>query len=280
MTDQAQKATVFFDIDGTLGWNDPTKLDAIPQWAQGLSPAPSARVAECIRSLVARGNRAFLCSGRSPHDVHPDLLALPFDGMVALAGAYVRMGGEVLRDEPIPEDVMGRMDALLTGAGYGMMIESAEGKADLRGGTMGDVAGTPQTLDGALAQLPDHRAYKVIVRTTAADLLVADPELSGVLVASQLEMDNSEVGLACNTKRAGIEAVLRRLGPAAGTTYGFGDSENDLTLFNEVDVSVAMGNAIPAVKERATYVTDSVLQDGVATGLEHFGLADAPVVVS
>lgn len=272
MNNGPERATVFFDIDGTLGWNDPTKLDALPQWAQGLSPAPSARVAEAVRRLVAKGNRAFLCSGRSPHDIHPDLLALPFSGMVALAGAYVSMGGEVLRDEPIPADVMVRMDATLAGAGYGMMVESAEGKADLRGGTMGDGADTPQTLDEALGQLPDHKAYKVIVRTAAADLLMADPELSDVLVASQLEMQNSEVGLACNTKKVGIEAVLGRLGPAAGTTYGFGDSENDLTLFSEVDVSVAMGNAIPSVKERASYVTDSVLDDGVATGLERLSL--------
>ena len=85
-------------------------------------------------------------------------------------------------------------------------------------------------------------------------------------------MQNSEVGLACNTKKAGIEAVLSHLGDNVGVTYGFGDSENDLTLFSEVDVSVAMGNAIPEVKRLADYVTDSVSEDGVASGLEHLQL--------
>lgn len=267
------KATVFFDIDGTLGWNDPTKQDAIPEWERGFSPAPSPRVADAIRRLVSRGNRAFLCSGRSPHDIHPDLAALPFSGMVALAGAYVRMGDEVLRDCPLPEDTLRRMDQLLREGGYGIMIESAADKVNVRGGTMGNLADTPQTIDEALEALADHKAYKLVIRTTAADMLMADPQLGKVLVASRLECDNSEIGLACNTKKAGIECVLARLGDDAGTTYGFGDSENDLTLFGEVDVSVAMGNAIPAVKQQADYVTDGVLEDGVATGLEHLALA-------
>lgn len=273
MASCTHRSTVFFDIDGTLGWNDPTKLDAIPQWERGFSPAPSPKVAESIRSLVAKGNLAFLCSGRSPHDIHPDLMALPFSGMVALAGAYVRMGDEVLRDRPVPDDLMQQMDAILAKAGYGMMIESAADKVDVRGGTMGDNPGTPQTLDEALAQLADHKAYKIVIRTAAADLLMAQPELAQYLAASRLEMNNSEVGLACNTKQVGIRTVLDRLGDEAGKTYGFGDSENDLTLFSEVDFSVAMGNAIPAVKKCADYVTDSVLEDGVATGLQHLALA-------
>ena len=111
-----------------------------------------------------------------------------------------------------------------------------------------------------------------MVRTTAADELMEDPLLGARLTASRLEMGNSEVGLAGNTKRVGIACALAALGERAGTTYGFGDSENDLALFGEVDVAVAMGNAIPEVKRRATYVTDSVSADGVATGLEHFGL--------
>ena len=39
-----------------------------------------------------------------------------------------------------------------------------------------------------------------------------------------------------------------------------------------MDVSVAMGNAIPEVKRLADYVTDSVSEDGVASGLEHLRL--------
>ena len=108
--------------------------------------------------------------------------------------------------------------------------------------------------------------------TAAADAVMADPGLARELSASALELGNSELGLASNTKKAGIRAVLSALGPDAGTTYGFGDAENDLPLFAEVDVRVAMGNAVDALKARADYVTGSVHEDGVVSGLAHFGL--------
>lgn len=268
----SEQATVFFDIDGTLGWTDPARRDALPEWERGLSPTPSPRVANAIRALVGKGHHAFLCTGRSPEGIHPDLAALPFSGMVCLAGGYVRMGGEVLRDEPFSMDLLEAVDRHLAAGGYGALIESVLGAVEVRGGALGKREGTPQTMPEALGHIPDGRAYKLVVRTTAADELMEDPLLGARLTASRLEMGNSEVGLAGNTKRVGIACALAALGERAGTTYGFGDSENDLALFGEVDVAVAMGNAIPEVKRRATYVTDSVSADGVATGLEHFGL--------
>ena len=55
-------------------------------------------------------------------------------------------------------------------------------------------------------------------------------------------------------------------------TFAFGDSENDLPMAGAVETFVAMGNALPSVKDRAAYVTDSVEDDGVVSALEHFGL--------
>ena len=40
--------------------------------------------------------------------------------------------------------------------------------------------------------------------------------------------------------------------------YAFGDGFNDLEMFAEVDYSIAMGNGCDLLKERATYVTDSI----------------------
>lgn len=238
MAGRTGRATVFFDIDGTLGWNDPACPEALPEWERGLSPGPSPAVARAIRSLVARGNLAFLCTGRSPHDVHPALRELPFSGMVALSGAYVTLGGEVLRDRPMPGPLVRAADRALSRAGFGMVLECVGGKAEVRGGALG-----PAAAGGALG------------------------------LDEALELGNSEVGLAGNTKREGVAAVLGRLGERVGETFAFGDSENDLPLFSSVDVRVAMGNATPAVKKRADVVCGSVTDDGVATALARLALA-------
>ena len=70
-----------------------------------------------------------------------------------------------------------------------------------------------------------------------------------------------------------MRAILDRVGPRRGKTYGFGDSENDSSLFDAVEVKVAMGNATEGLMSRADVVTDSVFDDGAATGLERLGLA-------
>ncbi len=48
----------------------------------------------------------------------------------------------------------------------------------------------------------------------------------------------------------------------------FGDEENDLSMFEFCQYSVAMGNAIKLLKEKATYVTKTNKEDGVYLFLE------------
>lgn len=61
-------------------------------------------------------------------------------------------------------------------------------------------------------------------------------------------------------------------GPRSRSAFGFGDFENDLTVFAVVEMSVAIGNALPQVKEHSLYVTGSADEDGTVGALEHFGL--------
>lgn len=81
-----------------------------------------------------------------------------------------------------------------------------------------------------------------------------------------------EFALKGVNKKTGIEIVLEHLGHGRERTFAFGDSENDLPMAEAVETFVAMGNAFDQVKAGAAYVTDSVYNDGVATGLAHFGL--------
>jgi len=47
-----------------------------------------------------------------------------------------------------------------------------------------------------------------------------------------------------------------------------GDDFNDFSMFNECDINVAMGNALPELKKRASFITDTNENDGVAKFLE------------
>ena len=95
-------------------------------------------------------------------------------------------------------------------------------------------------------------------------------------VVSDLGIGAHEMTVPDINKFEGMRAIwraLRERGIEFGTVYGFGDSENDVTMLSAVDVAVVMGNALPAARACADYVTDAVQEDGVATALHHFGLA-------
>ena len=101
----------------------------------------------------------------------------------------------------------------------------------------------------------------------------------------QRELGYYNVGGGCHElvmpgvdKGSGLRLLAKRIGRDLPDgfrrmrTYAFGDSENDLAMFEAADVSVAMGQAVPHVRKAADYVTDSCAEDGVATALEALGL--------
>ena len=54
-------------------------------------------------------------------------------------------------------------------------------------------------------------------------------------------------------------------------TMAIGDSTNDLAMLDYAHISIAMGNSQNEVKERVSFVTKTVEEEGVAYALKHFG---------
>lgn len=73
-------------------------------------------------------------------------------------------------------------------------------------------------------------------------------------------------------KGDGIKMALDYFGFKKEEAIAFGDSRDDVTMFNEVGISVAMGNGADCAKEAATYVTYKIHHHGVRHALRHFKL--------
>ena len=71
-------------------------------------------------------------------------------------------------------------------------------------------------------------------------------------------------------KGAALSLLGRRLGIKKGRNMVCGDSYNDLCLFKAAGIKVAMGNAVPALKEQADYISASYDEDGVAQAIGLF----------
>ncbi len=75
------------------------------------------------------------------------------------------------------------------------------------------------------------------------------------------------------SKATGLENALRKMGLSPHNVAGIGDAENDLPFLGMVECSAAVGNALPAIKERADIVTEGEQGDGVVEFIRHL-LAD------
>jgi hypothetical protein len=64
-------------------------------------------------------------------------------------------------------------------------------------------------------------------------------------------------------KATGLTAALDELGETAEATVAVGDAENDLVMLGLSGCGVAVGNALPSVKDRADLVMDGRAGEGV-----------------
>ncbi len=72
------------------------------------------------------------------------------------------------------------------------------------------------------------------------------------------------------SKLHGIVEVMRHLNIQKEEIIGVGDSYNDYPLLMASGLKIAMGNAVPELKEVADFIAPSIEEDGVATVIEKF----------
>lgn len=266
-------AALFFDVDGTLVSHD--QEGGEPDEFMGNRPRPA--IYDAFERLSKNGHKAFICTGRPLCLISKSLLDLPTAGLVTGAGAVVSMGGEILHEESIPYDLMERTIRLLETKDLTIMLESTDQCVVLspNGEVHSGFEYLPHAkdLEGIRAVNPELHVTKLSFYEDAFQAIGDDLELL------KRDYDLFDLGLGYYDmtlkgvdKGAGVRRAIELLDEPPSRTYAFGDSENDLAMLRAVDVPVAMGNALESVKAMAAYVTDSVNEDGVATGLEHFGL--------
>lgn len=73
-------------------------------------------------------------------------------------------------------------------------------------------------------------------------------------------------------KSIGIKRMMEHLQAPIEDVVVFGDERNDLKMFlPKIWTCIAMGNAVSELKEKATFVTKNVDDDGIYYACQHFG---------
>ena len=267
----SDKKAVFFDADGT-----------ICDMEKGV---PDSAV-ESIKKLVANGHQAWLCTGRSRAVVSWYLEQIPFTGIISACGATIEKDGKRLyNNERTPEVAKLSVEILrkyglipvMEGADY-MYYDKDEYTTDVNWYTdlitesLGEkwrpICGNENCMH--INKISAKKQKGCNAQQACAELSLYYDMIyheSNNFVGNTIEM----VPKGCN-KAVGIAAVCRIFHIAWEDTIVFGDSNNDLSMFEYAATKVAMGNASPKIKELADYVTTDMFHYGIRNGLEHLGL--------
>ena len=269
---------IFLDIDGTL--------------TVAGSNTPPASAMEAVRKSQEKGNKVFLCTGRNL-GMAKKVYDLGFDGIIALAGAYIMVGEEVIYDRSVDNEELKQIIDVLHDNGVFCTIEAKdltygdENLSDFLQNADGDnseIERWRKALSEDLGILPmkayDGRPiYKIVVMTGKDeqldearekyeknyDFVVQEVKQHGNCINGELIHRSFDKGKA-------VKIVADHYGVSMEDTYGFGDSMNDLTMIEAVGVSACMGNGAEKLKEISDHVLEDVENDGLYKGFEALSL--------
>lgn len=118
------------------------------------------------------------------------------------------------------------------------------------------------------SQLPVSKL--VVIGEHSSLLKSAREEISKIdtVETSSSSFDNFEVVNRGVNKGKALEILCSHMGVPVSETAAMGDNENDITLLKTAGFGIAMGNAVPALKEAADYITDTNENNGVAKAIK------------
>jgi len=258
------KSAVFFDIDGTL-WNYEFKLPA--------------SLENAIMRLRENGHYAFINTGRSRANLTDrNLLDLPFNGIVAGCGTYIEMNDEILYEYKMEQQLIARLRNSLKRNNMPVIFEGSRFLyADLEEfKNNGYIEYVEATVGAALKTITGNEGNydinKMSAETCEESSKIFMEEFDEHMDFILHDVDIIEIVPKGFSKASGIEKVCELLGIEKENTYAFGDSANDKEMIEYAEHGIAMGNGTDEIKAIADYVTDTVDNDGILKGLEHFGL--------
>lgn len=250
------KKYFFFDIDGTLSVANTMVM-----------PESAVR---CLARLRANGHFTALATGRLQASAARFAATYGFTDLVADGGWSLTVGGTLLEMRSLPVGdcvaLIGRLEAAGIPWAVTPVNEPYCITADARYLDVAPPEYFPTRYDPAFDYRAMTQVYKVNIACTAAQQQAID---CGTLPTVRY---NANILLIEPTeKQKGIRRMLDRLGAADEDVVVFGDGTNDVGMFGQGWLSIAMGNARDVLKAKADYVTDAVDRDGLWNACARFG---------
>ena len=259
---------LFFDIDGTL-FDDSRTLPA--------------SVLPALERAHENGHLIFINTGRTLCNLDHRLDGFPVDGWIMGCGTRIVFRDETLQSMEYDPARTRRLRQVFLSLEMPVVYEC-------------DTAMYFDPLAPAHPAIPIFRDY-ARKNGIDRDITETDPEFRAVKMfcfsdargpIDRLEEATAALGLpytaidrgkggwevipAAYSKGTGIDVIRQKLNVTLDDCYAFGDSRNDMTMFEHVGHSVAMGNAPEDVKAACSWTAPLPENDGIKKAMIHCGI--------
>lgn len=95
--------------------------------------------------------------------------------------------------------------------------------------------------------------------------------LPSLVKVPHYRIDQNLILVEAVDKYKGIIKMMKKLNAPLEDVVVFGDGTNDMDMFRQAPMSIAMGNAVPALKNIASYITTNASDHGIKNACIHFG---------
>ncbi|WP_277613960.1 Cof-type HAD-IIB family hydrolase [Neobacillus muris] len=256
---------------------------------------------QALQKAQKEGHIIMICSGRAPEDIEQILKKYDFSCPIAGSnGTLVQAEGKLLANvsmnrenvaqlackldvERIPYRVYTSKGIFVPADWSERVALTIEGKRieGMSDGLYKRITEQPQKSD-LLHYMDDYHELMDIKSLTVQKffVLIFDREkkteiitylngISGIVTTSSGPW-NLEVMDQNGNKGHALKKAAEYFGIPLADTVAIGDNFNDVPMLEAAGLSIAMGNADPAVKELCDTVTLSNAENGVAYAFEHF----------
>lgn len=262
--DNRQKA-LFFDIDGTI----------LSEINHTIPKSAIAAIGEAVR----QGHLVFINTGRTFCAIPAEVLEMKFDGFLCGCGTDIVYSGEHLFCRDVPEE---------EGRPFLELIARCDMDAVLEGRDRIYFQDHKSRFP-AITEIYGASAKSIDVRVGWDDVY---PVFSKLIAFGDQDSRDEEFcreaarwfDVVCRSgqfyelvpkgysKAKVIDYVLERFEISRENAWVFGDSGNDLSMFEAVPNAVAMGRHDPVLEPYASYITETVEEDGLYRAMVKLGL--------
>ncbi len=246
-----ERKYIFFDIDGTL---------AAGGYGNTYIPESTKLALEKLR---AAGHFLAIATGRSQAMAVDYMRELGFENMVSDGGYGVTINGQLLDITPMPKEQIVAVveECKRRDIPWAIQIDNTifRSAPDNRFEEFThDVYMQTKVVEGL-----DPKNYDKIYKAYIACYAPTEHTLKSLEGVPWGRFHKEYFFVEPSDKAYGIRRIMDHFGADYKDVVVFGDAANDLSMFVDGWTKVAMGNAIPELKECADYVTTDVDKDGV-----------------